>query len=809
MSSIDEARPATRKASQKSALGPGALLAASLVVSLLFLTGLGLVAVSSLNSVERLETRFLPAERLASQIVFYDELLTQSARLAATTGDLRWERRYNDAEAELDNVLQTTRDLGGTGMFSLDGIGAVEVSNSALVKAETKALALARAGQTEEATAVLFSPEYEAHKFRYASALEGLRHDIQAGINDDLNTERQAATVALAVCLAALVLSLPIFLWSRRALKHWRVRLDHVEIQRRKIANEIAEGKFRSLTESSTDVAIVIDVDNLEIQYISSAVGQVLRWDVDVLLGSPLGSFVHSDDADGLLRFIDKIVEANGDVVHHQLRMQAVDNNWRIMDVVGRDRRSEGGLGGLVLNAHDVTDLVEAQNHAQELLDLEVQRSQLFRHQAEHDQLTGLLNRSAFQEQLDAALTSEHSVYVLTIDIDGFKEVNDTRGHQAGDRTLAKIASRISEVVRGKDLVARIGGDEFAILVRPTRHLSITHLAERVLMAIGTPIDDERGMVQLSASIGISGPDFGQTDGEAAMTDADLAMYQAKRDGRNRFTFFTPNLREDFMSRIVLKRELEAALIDQQFVVHYQPVWNLETGQIDGAEALVRWQHPTRGLLAPGHFLPLAEEIGLIGEIDIYVLREACRQVGLWRTSGRPWLEGIQVGVNISALDLSRIGLVGLISAELAANSLDSSALVVEITETAMMDNIELARDCLGELSEMGVKLALDDFGTGYSSLSQLQTLEFDVLKIDRAFVIAENDGAQTLLETIVALAKILGMSIVAEGIETDNQFANMQMLGCEYGQGFLMAKPMPPAELLEAADTARAAAGS
>ncbi len=781
-------------------VGPGMLLVLSFVVSLALIAALGLGARARLISAQQLESSFIPAERLAGEIAYYDELLTQSARLAAGTGEPRWETRYVAAVDELDRSIDEIRALSNSGAFSLEGLNRVEDSNRFLVQAETRALDLARQGRTDEASEILWSAQYESNKASYASGLEDLREDMRAGIAAGIASERSDAGLALRLCALALALSTGIFAWTWRAFRRWQRRVESLESQRQLAAVELADTRMRTLTESSSDVAMVIDSD-MNLSFVSSAANQVLQRSAGTLIGESIWTLVHPEDHVELDELLAQAALASGASVRAQIRMLRAGEACRVMEVSARDRTQDHRIGGLILNAHDVTDLVDAQRQAQELLSAEVLQTQHLRHQADHDPLTGLLNRPAFQRHLAQALADgQGKVCVLMIDIDGFKDVNDARGHQAGDRLLIQVAERISSALRKPDLLARIGGDEFAIMLRPPEDMSIEHFAERMLLAIGAPINDETGVVQLTASIGVAGPDFDAPDTESVMTDADLAMYQAKRSGGGQYIQYRSQMRVDFIARIVLKEELEQALIEDQFVVHYQPVWNLRTGLVDSVEALVRWQHPSRGLLAPGHFLPMAEELGLIGEIDTVVLRKACMQLGRWRHSGDPALTDIQLGVNVSALDLSRVGLFELVSKELAANNLPPSALVVEITETAMMDNVEVAKSCLGELTDMGVKLAIDDFGTGYSSLSQLQTLDFDILKIDRAFVGADDAAAQSLLETIVALAQILDLQIVAEGIETTEQLNKMQNLGSQFGQGFLMAKPMPPADVADLA---------
>lgn len=781
-----------RRAVLPKNVGPRALLTVSFVVSLCLIALLSYQAVSSLLSAQRHSEQYLPAERLAGEIVYYDELLTQSSRLATTTADPAWNRRYEAGVVDLDRTIAETRALGDSGLFELEGLDRVEDSNQWLIDTEREALALAEIGRTGEARQLLFGDEYQVRKDSYASGLDELRSAMRSGVDDGVSGERRTAAILLIASLIALVSSIFVFVWSTRALRRWQERVSMLEGQRQVEVESLAEARFRELAQSSSDIAMVIDED-CQVSYVGAAITSVLQWDVDRIVGTDLSALVHPDDVSDLSTLVEYVCASRGETMSCELRMRTADDRWRIMEVNGRDRRNDDRVDGVIVNAHDVTERAHAQQRAQELLQAEVEHSQRFRYQAEHDHLTGLANRVAFQRHLKEALESDPSqVCLLMIDIDGFKDVNDTRGHQAGDRVLQTIAERLTTTLRQSDVVARIGGDEFAVILQSIGASTVDYLTERLLLAISVPIADESGVIEMSASIGIAGPGFDTADPEVAMGDADLAMYDAKESGRNAVVRFRTAMREEFVARVELKSELQSALYDGDFVVHYQPVWDLATGEVNSVEALVRWDHPTRGMLAPAHFLPAAEESGLVGDIDLFVLGQACRQLSTWRASGNPSLQALQIGVNMSALDLSTVGLVDTVADEIAANQIDPSNLVIEITETAMMENIEVAKSCLKGLSLMGIRLALDDFGTGYSSLIQLQTIAFDVLKIDRAFVAAEDTPSQaSVLETIVALAHLLDLSIVAEGIETKEQLTRMRRLGCDFGQGYLMAKPM------------------
>lgn len=768
---------------------------------MVFLIGLAIVGEFGRGSVSRVENRYIPLERLTNEIVYYDEVLTQSARLAASTGDARWHRRYDANVVELDRVIADIRTRSDSGLFSVENLDRLDDANQRLVATEKEALTLADQGDTAQAVELLFSAEYVENKAVYAEGLEGLRVDLRSSVATDIVRDRAGADGAIRLALLGFVVSVAVFGWLWRAMNRWNQRLTELELERLEEADRAAESRLHALTQSSADVALVAD-RNTRLTYVSSAVERVLGWKAEELLGTDLSSIIAPKDTATLAQLVASAERADGEPVSVELHFQTVDGESRTMEVSCRDRRLDERLEGLVFNAHDVTERVVAQAEAQEALQQAQEQSERMRYQAEHDSLTGLSNRAAFQKLLPIELARPEPCCLLMIDIDGFKDVNDSRGHQVGDRVLIHVAERLEQVVRGDDILARIGGDEFVVVVRGATDVNIDALTDRILVTVAAPILDDSGTIELSASVGVAGPEFDSEDAQAVLADADLAMYSAKKAGKNRAARFETKLREEFVGRLKLKTEIEQAISQDQLVVYYQPIWDLRKATVVAAEALVRWQHPTRGLLAPGAFMPLAEEIGLVGAIDEQVFRVACRQLSEWVRSGDSALEKIRVTVNVSALDLYE-EFLALVSSQLHEYDLGAESLTLELTETTMMANVEAGRACLRGLSDLGVRLAIDDFGTGYSSLSQLQTLDFDVLKIDRSFVSSDDEATRSLTETIAGLAHMLKLGVVAEGIETESQLVRMQELGCQFGQGFLFGKPMPADEL---ADLARSA---
>jgi diguanylate cyclase (GGDEF)-like protein len=417
-------------------------------------------------------------------------------------------------------------------------------------------------------------------------------------------------------------------------------------------------------------------------------------------------------------------------------------------------------------------------------------------HQAFTDSLTGLANRALFQERLADAVAARNGrpVTVVLIDLDDFKNVNDDLGHTIGDDLLVTVAQRLGEQVRPGDTLARLGGDEFALLLGGTGATDSIALAGRLLDEIGRPVRLASRDLHPTASIGLADT---TGDPEHLLRNADLAMYAAKRSGRNTYAVFDAAMYATVLQEAQQRAEMEVALRDQQFVVHYQPVVDLPTARMTGVEALVRWQHPVRGLLAPAHFIHHAESSGLIVPLGTWVLREACRQLAHWQRDS-PGATGLRMNVNLSIRQFQHAGLVDDVALVLSDTGIDPAGLTLEITESMLVDDIDAALDVLRALRALGVRLAIDDFGTGYSSLSYLQTLPVDTIKIDRSFVehVATRADSVALVEAVAHLGQALGLHTVAEGIEDTAQRDVLVRLGCQYGQGYLFGKPQEPDEI-------------
>ncbi len=437
-------------------------------------------------------------------------------------------------------------------------------------------------------------------------------------------------------------------------------------------------------------------------------------------------------------------------------------------------------------------------------------------HQAFHDPLTGLPNRILFRDRLEVALArrsrSERPVTVLFVDLDDFKNVNDSLGHDAGDRLLVEVARRFLSCVRPGDTVARLGGDEFAFLIeedlvpsaRPdagSEAPAAALVAERVLASLSTPFSLRDKEVTVHPSVGIA-VDDGSYDAGELLRNADVAMYAAKVRGKGRCEFYDPTMHAAALERLGLAEDLRQAVANRELFIHYQPVISLkepDRGRVRGVEALVRWRHPHRGTIPPGEFIPLAEETEVIVEIGRLVLEEACRQVREWQTSdpeGKP----LTLSVNLSARQFRQPDLARRVSEVLHETGLPASSLRLEITESAAMDDVDSALEILQQLKSLGVKTAIDDFGTGYSSLSYLGRLPVDTLKIDRSFVgrLGKDPESPAIVSTTVNLGRTLNLEVVAEGVETFEQLALLEELGCDLAQGYYFTRPLPPEDIQE-----------
>jgi diguanylate cyclase (GGDEF)-like protein len=500
-------------------------------------------------------------------------------------------------------------------------------------------------------------------------------------------------------------------------------------------------------------------------------------------LSAAWNNAVHPDDRG--LYLSAAVVDSPGGVIELEYRMVGRDKvtRWVLDQMWQRERTPDGRriIDGVVT---DITSRKEAELGMRRL--------------AHSDPLTGLANRLQLAERIDGAVGSLHpssaGIALLLLDLDGFKAVNDSFGHAIGDELLIMVARRLRASVRPTDVAARLGGDEFAVLLERVDYEQAEAAAQRVLQALNDPFVLSRSTVAISASIGLVHA-ADSRESQDLMRDADVAMYRAKAEGKNRVVGFEPSMQARVMRRMQLESDLRRGLDQHEFVLHYQPLVELESGMMVGVEALIRWNHPERGLLQPSDFIEIAEDTGLIVPLGRWVIEQATRDAAGWASAAE---KQMSVSVNLSPRQLHDPELVATTAYALADANMPAECLTIEITENLLLKDTELAKSRLAALRSLGVKVAVDDFGTGYSSLAYLDRYPVDILKIDRSFVepLGESDKHTALVRSILDLASALDIDTVAEGVENDAQRDILRALGCSRAQGFYFARPLPAEEL-------------
>ncbi len=546
-----------------------------------------------------------------------------------------------------------------------------------------------------------------------------------------------------------------------------------------------SEARFRSLVAHSSDLITVLDADGV-VTYQSPSVERVLGYHAEEIEGTRFDWLLSEADRPRLQRLIAGDGEGAAEAHTLECSLTHRDGNKRRFEVQHTDLLRDEHVRGIVLNSRDVSERKEFEEQ--------------LAHQAFHDPVTGLANRALFSDRVEHALMRSQrgfpDVAVVFIDLDDFKTVNDSLGHAAGDQVLQEVARRLRIAVRPTDTVARFGGDEFAVLLESVNDSSqAADAAARILHALEIPFEIDGKQVFPRASIGICLVNRDEAAPEAAelLRNADVAMYMAKRDSKGSYRVFEPAMHERVVERLELRAELQEAIDSDRLELHYQPVVRLEGHEILGVEALLRWNHPTRGTIPPNQFIPLAEETGMIIGMGRWVLNEACRE-GVLLQGRFARKEPLAISVNLSVRQLQSDSIVSDVRCALETSGLPPTSLVLEITESVMMADTDFAVERLRDLKDLGVRLAMDDFGTGYSSLSYLSRFPVDILKMDRSFV---GSGENVALQSaIIALGASLELDVVAEGIELPEQERSLHDLGCEIGQGFLFARPMPAADL-------------
>jgi diguanylate cyclase (GGDEF)-like protein/PAS domain S-box-containing protein len=554
--------------------------------------------------------------------------------------------------------------------------------------------------------------------------------------------------------------------------------------QRERAEAEVLNGQehFRALVQDSSDVVSVVDRD-WRVLYISPAVRQVTGFRPADHLDGDFRRWIHHEDLPAADRLLAQALADPGGQHRTELRSRHADGSFRWLEVTLRNLLDNPAVAGVVATYRDVTERRAVQER--------------LAYDANHDPLTGLANRAAFLRALDQAFLdgrrrSAGIPAVLFLDLDGFKDVNDTFGHQRGDALIVAVAAMLRRSVLGSDIVGRLGGDEFGVVLTgidsPDKAVAVT---KRLLAEMNKPVMIGGQTIHARASIGVALAEPRDADASVLLHHADVAMYAAKRRQTHGFQLYVAGMEAHGDEGVSLEQDLRRAVDEDQLRLLYQPIVALDGGGLVGVEALVRWEHPTRGLLGPLEFVPLAEQSGVINELGAWVLQQACRQVRQWQREV-PAGRRLRLSVNVSPLQLERADLVDEVVSTLRQTGFDPGDLVLEVTETAMVTD-DAALPQLTALNRHGIRIALDDFGTGYSSLRYLTRLPVDILKIDRCFV-AELDGtgsASAVAGAVIRLAQILHMETVAEGIETAAQATELTLMGCQNGQGYHIARPL------------------
>jgi diguanylate cyclase (GGDEF)-like protein/PAS domain S-box-containing protein len=565
--------------------------------------------------------------------------------------------------------------------------------------------------------------------------------------------------------------------------------LGRVELAR-VVHAERNEARFQSMVQHSSDLITLIGTD-LRVVYQSPAVESVLGRSPDSVTGHLLSEFIHPDDLLTVQAQFTKVLTAGpGSSSTFEYRVSHLDGQWRTIDTVISNLLQQRSIGAIVLNGRDVTD--------RRVLEEELN------HRAFHDTLTGLANRALFLDRLTHAMArsdrGSDPVAVLFLDLDDFKTVNDSLGHPAGDRLLVAVADRIRSATRPGDTVARFGGDEFAVLVESgTMPEAAQVVAGRITAALAPTLRLQNSDVVVRASIGIAIGMRPRETPDDLLRDADLAMYLAKHNGKGRFEMYRPDMHVEAVHRLETAVGVREGLAANQFEVYYQPIVVTHTGALAGVEALVRWNHPTKGVVPPLEFIETAEATGLIIPLGRQVLRDATRQAEVWRRGGLVG-DDFYVSVNLSVLQLRDPELVDDVERALEDSGLPPEALVLEITESALVQNLDLTLPRLLALTNLGLRLAVDDFGTGYSSFSYLADLPVSVVKIDKSFIdrITPDPEGTAIVRGVVDLSRALGLTCVAEGVEGEYQLAALDEFGCENAQGYLFARPASASDIAD-----------
>jgi diguanylate cyclase (GGDEF)-like protein/PAS domain S-box-containing protein len=605
-----------------------------------------------------------------------------------------------------------------------------------------------------------------------------MQHQVQIAIEAEDKWAQGVALRARNEMLAAAILAATAILMLFYRLKRQKHLGQLQEIERNALRE--SEERFRALTEQSTDIILIADPSG-QIKYASPSVHAVLARYGDSLVGTNMMDLVHPDD------FTRTVCTEPQSVAYRpnpivEFRLQHADGRWLDFECVVRDLTQHKNIGGIVYNARDITE----RKLAQEQL--------VFN--ATHDVLTGLPDRALFLGRLQSVVDRmkrhpHEAAAALFIDIDDFKLVNDCYGHVVGDALIKEVSDRLRACLRSDGTIARMGGDEFTVLVEDVNDPSdAIRVAERIQSSFERPFLLEGLEIFKSISIGIAltSP---ETSAEAVLQNADIAMYRAKNQGKARSELFDRTMHEQVMTRLLLEAKLRYALQNEELTLYYQPIVAVNTRAVQGFEALLRWQPPGSNSIPPSTFVPVAEQCGLIVPISVWVLKKACLEAASWRQH-YPADPPLYVGVNISSKHFSHVGFIGHVRDAIEESAIDPQCITIELTESLAMNDVAATLQTMSQLRSLGVKLSIDDFGTGYSSLSYLRRFPVDTLKIDQSFVKTMDAENYAIVKTIIGLASNLELKVVAEGVETPNQHQLLALAGCGSAQGYLFAEPMP-----------------
>jgi diguanylate cyclase (GGDEF)-like protein/PAS domain S-box-containing protein len=655
----------------------------------------------------------------------------------------------------------------GLVLFALSDVAYVALEARGRYSPNSWVGALAEVGLLLVAAGVVLAPRLAVGGRRGERALAALPHVPMvaalavAAAHAAAGRELPAQSLVVGVLATALL-----------TLRQAVATRDHVALHRRLQAREEL---FRSLVTGSSDLITLHDADG-RVAYASPAVSRATGLAEHELLGRRLDGLVHDEDLPRVQAAFSSVSIRPGATGECSFRMRSAADGWRWAHSVMHNRLEHGSVRGMVCNTRDV--------HERHLLEGELFRA------AHSDALTGLGNLAHARSVLARCCEDRRGTWsALLVDLDGFKAVNDSFGHARGDALLQVMAERLRDCVRADDDVARLGGDEFLLVVHDADHGGVTGLVERVLAAVRRPVDLAGTPVAVEASIGIATTADARTPDEL-LRNADLAMYAAKAAGRGRAVAYQPQMHETAARRMHVHGGLRRALDEGHLALHYQPIHRLDDGAVIGLEALLRWEDPDTGPVPPDVFVPVAEESGIIGEVDEWVLDRACADAVRWRAAGR---RVPRISVNVSRRHLTA-DLPARVAGALERHGLAGSALCVEVTESAVVPDADTAITALTGVRALGVAVALDDFGTGQSSLSQLARLPLDAVKIDKSFLVgaADGEGSWRLLTSIVGVCRSLSLPVVAEGVEDAEVLRLLEAIGCEAAQGYHLGRPVP-----------------